>query len=130
MTDSEKELLTAKTEVELLRAQVKFLESLSASNEALMKYWKQVARDLHYDQEVENPANISCFANLPTGTTHVGCVVAYPVASNGFEARFDAYKQDGDKLLIYLTDSDNEFGQWVDREKIFRNQSAPQLYPV
>lgn len=130
MTDSEKELLAAKTEVELLRAQVKFLEALSASNEALMKYWKQVASDLHYERNQDDLPSITCFYNLPEGTTHIGPVSVWTVPCSGFRARFYAYKKEGDKILTYLTDSDDEFGGWVDRAQIFRNAPVPKLYPI
>lgn len=130
MTDLEKELLTTKTEVELLRAQVKFLEALSASNEALIKYWKQVASDLHYERNQDDLPSINCFYNLPEGTTHIGPVSVWTVPCSGFRALFYAYKKEGDKIFTYLTDSDGEFGGWVDRAQIFLNAPVPKLYPI
>lgn len=57
--------------------------------------------------------------NLPRGTTHVSATKVTVGAGGICHARFYCFKYVNQVLMMYYTDSDNEYPQWVPASNIF-----------
>jgi hypothetical protein len=99
-------LLDAAKEIDALRAKIERMEKQGRG----------------YDTE--------WFDLLPEGTTHISKIRAVTIPCFGFEARFNAFKYIDGVLFTYRTDSDNEYGMWVEAAPIYRNGVLPPVYPL
>lgn len=77
-------------------------------------------------------SNIDNLRWVPKGTTHVGPINPVEIPCFGFKAKLDLYKVSGDKVYVYRTDSDNEYGQWWNVEDYYRKDRdiVLKLYTV
>lgn len=76
--------------------------------------------------------NIDNLIWIPEGTTHVGPIKPIEIPCFGFKANLDLYKVLDDKVYVYRTDSDNEYGQWWNVEDYYRKDRdiVLKLYSV
>lgn len=77
-------------------------------------------------------SNIDNIIWVPEGTTHVGPINPIEIPLFGFRANFNMYKVLEDKVYVYRTDSDNEYGQWWNVEDYYRKDRdiVLKLYSV
>ena len=58
-------------------------------------------------------------ANLPQGTTHTSATKVTVGAGGIYHARFYCFKYVNQELMVYVTDSDNEYPQWIPADNVF-----------
>ena len=58
-------------------------------------------------------------ANLPRGTTHVSATKVTVRAGGICHASFYCFKYVNQVLMVYVTDSDNEYPQWIPADNVF-----------
>ena len=57
--------------------------------------------------------------NLPQGTTHTSATKVTVGAGGICHARFYCFKYVNQVLMVYITDSDNEYPQWIPADNVF-----------
>lgn len=56
---------------------------------------------------------------LPEGATHLGRLTVNVQYGGVLEMRTHAFKYEGGVLMVYRTDNDNEYPEWIDATKVF-----------
>ena len=68
---------------------------------------------------------------LPEGTTHISKLKANVCKGGIITIRANAFKYVDNELMVYKTDADNEYPEWVKAKKVFFNLNfeVTNLYP-
>ena len=66
---------------------------------------------------------------LPEGATHLGRLTVNEQYGGVLEMRTHAFKYEGGVLMVYRTDNDNEYPEWIDATKVFVHTNF-QVFPI
>ncbi len=66
---------------------------------------------------------------LPEGATHLGQLIVNVQYGGVLEMRTHAFKYEGGVLMVYRTDNDNEYPEWIDAARVFVHTNF-QVFPI
>jgi hypothetical protein len=94
-----------------------------------LRYWSEPDNRhevaLYAAQPAAQPAQEPVFDWLPETTTHINQLVVNVQSGGKLVTRFNAFKYEDGLLMVYHTDNENEYPEWIVASRQFKHTNFP-----
>ena len=85
-------------------------------------------KPVYVSQSEQEP--VAYFDWMPKGATHIAQIKVIKTRSGGrLEMGAYVFKYDNEVLMVYRTDNDNEYPEWIDATRVFVHTNFP-VFPI